>query len=223
MSKHKILLAMALGGCVLAMTFASVAAEKSEEGYLGVFLEPVPPLLAVHLGLAEGVGIVAADVAAESPADKAGVVQYDVVVSLNAKDVKGLKEFSEAVRQAGAGSKVKLGLIKKGQKKEIEVVLGALPDNPGAGKYGGPMGGRRLLKDGERPEDFLSPGRRGPGLPDLRVMPRLQPLPDVPGDMKPFVVPQVDGERLQALEDRMELLEKQQAEILQKLDKLLAK
>jgi hypothetical protein len=218
MSKQSILVMVAIGVCVLAAAFAYGASDKNEEGYLGIFLQPVPQILAVHIGIAEGIGVVAADVAAESPASKAGMVQYDVVVSLNGKDVKGQQEFSSAIRAAGACNKVKLGLISKGQKKELEVLLGALSD--AMGRSG--VGGRRLLRDGERPDIFLSPGKPGLTLPDVGRGPRFQPLPDGP-DIKPFMTPEVDQERLQILEDRIQQIEKQQAEILEKLDKLLAK
>ena len=198
MSRRNILIVVAIVGCVLAVAFAYGASDKNEEGYLGLFLQPVPPILAVHLGLAEGAGVVAAEVAAESPASKAGMVQYDVVVSLNDKDVKGQQEFSSAIRAAGAGTKVKLGLISKGQKKELEVVLSPLSDAVGKGGFGG----RRLLRDGERPDMFLAPGKPGPTLPDVGRGPGFQPLPGGP-DIKPLISPEVDQERLQMLEDRI--------------------
>jgi hypothetical protein len=209
MSRQSILVVVTIVGCVLAGALAYGAAEKNEEGYLGLFPESVPQILAVHLGLADGVGVVAGDVAAESPASKAGVVQYDVVVSLNGKDVKGRQEFTIAIRAAGACTKVKLGLISKGQKKELEVALGSLSEAMGKGGFGG----RRLLRDGERP---------GVTLPDVGRGPRFQPLPEGP-DIRPFVTPEVDREQLQLLEVRIRQIEKQQAEILEKLDKLLAK
>lgn len=225
MSSRNVALGLALAGGLLAIACAAVAvaADKTEEGYLGVFLEPVPQILAVHLGLAEGVGVVAADVAADSPAEKSGLGQYDVIVSMNGKDVKGMDTLSSAIRAAGAGSKVKLGLITKGQKKEIEVTLGALSEATGKGKHAAPKGGRRLLKEGGRPDENAAPG-------DITVVPgpngnfRLS----VPGPMAPrggpddgFSGPAVD-DRLQALEDRIAELEKQQAEMLEKLDRALS-
>jgi hypothetical protein len=209
---------------MLVTAFVAVAAESSGEGYLGVFLEPVPQILAVHLGLGEGVGVVAGDVAAESPADKAGLAQYDVIVSLNGKDVKGQQEFSAAIRAAGAGSKVKLGLINKGQKKEIEVTLGALGEGTGKGKYQPQKGGRRLLREGERPGNFSAPDDGQGMVPRANPVPRFDPLPGgPPEDRAPFMSPGANDERLQALEDRIAEIERQQNEILAKLDKLLAK
>jgi hypothetical protein len=216
MSRRKnLVVVVVIGVCAVFFGGAYGATEKSEEGYLGVFLQPVPQILAVHLGLGEGVGVVAGDVAAESPASKAGMAQYDVVVSLNGKEIKGQQEFSSAIRAAGGGSKVKLGLISKGQKKDLEVVLGALSEAMGKGV----SGGRRLLREGEKQDIFQSPGKPCPALPDIGRGPR---FPDGP-DIKPFIVPEVDQERLQILEDRIQQIEKQQAEILEKLDKLLNK
>jgi membrane-associated protease RseP (regulator of RpoE activity) len=219
MSRRGIALVVALMAGMLAVACVA-AVEKADDGYLGLFLEPVPQILAVHLGLADGAGIVAADVAAESPADKAGLSQYDVVVSLNGKDVKGQEAFAAAIRAAGAGSKVKLGLISKGQKKDVEVTLGALSDATGKGKNLPPKGGRRLMREGEQPNNLQGPGAR----PGLRMVPRFEPMPGGgPEEGIPYVAPGGDDQRIQALEDRMAEIERQQGEILDKLDKLLAK
>jgi hypothetical protein len=220
MSKRGVLLAVLSVGVILAVAYVSVAAEKADEGYLGVFLQPVPEILAVHLGLADGVGVVAADVAAESPADKAGLLQHDVILSMDGKEVKGQREFAGAIRASGAGSKVRLGLINKGQKKEIEVTLGGISAAQGP-KGPGEKSGRRLLRDDETLPDFFE--RRSPGMPRARPVPRLDPLPGMPEDIKPFIVPDTDSERWQLLEDRIAMVEKQQTEILEKLDRLLAK
>jgi membrane-associated protease RseP (regulator of RpoE activity) len=212
MSVRRVLLVVAVSGAIVTSACAAES-ETHQDGYLGVFLEPVPEILAVHLGLTDGLGVVAGDVAAESPADKAGIMQYDVIVSLNGKDVKNSADFAAAIREAGAGAKVKLGLVSKGQKKEVEVTLGALKDSGKKDSEAGSKSGRRLLRPGHLPV---------PGRPDIGRMPRIEPFPEGP-DMKPFVWPDGSDERLEALEDRMSQLEKQQAEILEKLDRLLAK
>jgi hypothetical protein len=195
--------------------FVATAAEKSDEGCLGLFLEPVPQLLAVHINLADSVGVVAADVAAEGPAEKAGISQYDVIISLNGKDVKGVAEFSAAIRAAGAGTKVRLGLINKGQKKEVEVVLGSLTDAMGKGKVQSSKSGRRLLKEAERQEDLLGP--------NMRVAPGFEPIPGGPQGVAPFAGPGVDDDRLAALEERLARIEKQQSDIISKLDTIREK
>jgi serine protease Do len=214
MSKKCILFSVLITGCSLLGSLGYGATEKLADGYLGVFMQPVPEILAVHLGLGEAVGVVAADVAAESPAEKAGIVQYDVIVAVNGKEVKDQEAFAKAVRQAGAGTKVKLSLIDKGQRKDVEVTLGELPAERAEGKRDQSKGiGRRLFREGERPDDLMGPGAR---------MPRFMP-PAAGPDARPLVVPDVDQERIQAIEDRIEKIEKQQAEILEKLSRLLEK
>ena len=220
MLRHSALLAVAVGSLAIAGVFVSAEPQEKEEGYLGIFLGPVPEILAAHLSLAEGLGVVAVDVAAESPADKAGLKRYDVIVSLNGKEVAGQREFSDAIRQSGAESKVKLGVISKGQKKDMEVVLGALSEAVGKLE---PGTGRRLLREGESPEDFFRQGPRTPMLPDIGQAPRIRPMPNRPDQMKPFFGPDMDEERWQMLEERMGRIEQQQAEILEKLEKLLSR
>jgi len=48
-------------------------------------------------------------------------------------------------------------------------------------------------------------------------------LPSLPEDIRPLIDPEANAEKWQALEDRIAAIEKQQAEILEKLDKLLSR
>jgi hypothetical protein len=207
MSSKSIALGLALLGGILALACTAVS-EKVDEGYLGVFLQPVPKVLSVHLGLGEDAGVVAAEVAAESPADKAGIKEFDVITSVDGKDVKGLDVFSSTIRSKGAGSKVKLGIISKGQKKELEVVLGSLSEAMAADRDSAGKGGRRLLKGDKNNEDF------GPGWRKLQP----QFMPDYPGDDMPSVVPDSGcDERLKAIEERLDTIARKQQEILDRL------
>jgi len=220
MLRYSIVPAIVVGMLAIAGTFVSAESQEKEEGYLGIFLGPVPEVLATHLDLAKGLGVLAVDVATASPAEKAGLKRYDVIVSLNGKDVTGGPEFSDAIRQSGAGTKVKLGAISKGQKKDIEVFLGALSE--ARGKLG-PGTGRRLLREGENPDDLFRQSRRTPILPDIGPSPRISPMPNRPDQIRPFFGPDMDAERWQMLEERMGRIEQRQAEILEKLEKLLSK
>lgn len=213
MLKLSVLL-IVLVGCMQAAVCGAASGDKTDEGYLGVFLEPVPEILAVHLDLDTGLGVIASDVAAESPADKAGLKQYDVILSMDGREIKGQREFAEAVRAAGAGSTAKLDIISKGQKKQVQVVLGSLSEAQGP-KKGQTQGPRRLLGEEESFRDLLE---RRSVVPRVRPAPRFGPAPSTP-----MIDPELDFERWEILEERIAQLEKQQMEILEKLDKLLEK
>ncbi|HSV27700.1 MAG TPA: PDZ domain-containing protein [Sedimentisphaerales bacterium] len=199
-----------LAGCVQVAAFGATPEEKFDEGYLGVFLKPVPEVLAAHLGLDAGVGVVASDVAAESPAYKAGLKQYDVILSIDGKEIKDQHELAESVRSTGAGSTVTLDIISKGQKKQVQAVLGSLPEVRGQAR-----GQRRLLGEEDVFRDLLE---RNPVVPRVWPAPEFRPEPGTP-----LVDPELDLERWTLLEERMAQVEKQQVEILEKLNQLLAR
>lgn len=131
----------------LAATVAArpAAVEKGEEeavpvekeledsrGFLGIGSAEVPEILAAHLGLADGTGVVAGDVLKGSPAEKAGVERNDVLVGVDGYEVKGAEDFSRLIAEKRPGDKVKIDLIHKGNKKSVEAVLGKRPsDVPG--------------------------------------------------------------------------------------------
>jgi serine protease Do len=58
------------------------------------------------------------------PADKAGLQMGDVVVALNGEDVSSQTEFMEELARQRAGERVRLGIIRYGQRLEKQVELG---------------------------------------------------------------------------------------------------
>ncbi|HVR73474.1 MAG TPA: PDZ domain-containing protein [Planctomycetota bacterium] len=108
----------------------AVPAEKEPEhtrGFLGIGSAEVPEILAVHLGISDGTGVVAGDVLKGSPAEKAGVERNDVIVGVDGYEVKGAEDFSRLIAEKRPGDKVKIELIHKGDRKSVEAVLGKRP------------------------------------------------------------------------------------------------
>ncbi len=101
--------------------------EESHKGFLGIGSAEVPPLLAHHLALPEGTGIVVGDVWKGSPAEKAGIEAMDVLTAVDGKAIRGPSDFRHVFSQKKAGDKVKIDLIHKGEKKTLEVTLAPRP------------------------------------------------------------------------------------------------
>jgi flagellin-like hook-associated protein FlgL len=103
------------GRCVV---IAKGKEDSESKVWIGVRLTPVPAPLAAHIG---DQGVMIANVVKDSPADKAGLQQYDVVVGFGGQAIKEPEDLTEAVSKAKAGQAVKLTIIRKGAKQELEI------------------------------------------------------------------------------------------------------
>jgi S1-C subfamily serine protease len=94
-------------------------------GYLGVGLQPVPipDHLKQSLGHTAGSAAIVLSVEPGSPAEKAGVVIGDVLLSLDGHDLRGVEDLHSALDSRLIGKTVKLKLARAGQPKEVTVTV----------------------------------------------------------------------------------------------------
>ncbi len=116
---------------VLAAAFwlptGPVQAEKTRSAWLGVELAPVPAALDAHLDL-DRKGLMIRNVFGGSPADKAGLDRYEVIVQADGETVtEQVGEFKRHVRGKQAGDDLELVIYRRGAKKELTVTLEARP------------------------------------------------------------------------------------------------
>jgi hypothetical protein len=153
---------------------AAPALGDPTSAWLGAQIGPVPRVLDVHFGL-NGHGAMILNVAKDSPADKAGLEQFDVIVKLNHQDIAGVEQFINRVRNSEPGTKVTLQVLHRAKESQIEVVLVAPP-------VGGPEYKYPPLPDAMLSDRFDVRGkifRKGPGgwrmedLGEFKDVPRL--------------------------------------------------
>ena len=104
--------------------------------FLGIRYVPITKELkdANKLSVDYGVLVVRGDkpeelaVVPASPADKAGVVENDIILEVDGKKLDENTQLALVVRNKKVGDKVKLKMLHKGETKEIEVKLEALPE-----------------------------------------------------------------------------------------------
>lgn len=97
-------------------------------GFLGVQFDEVPPSLASHLDLPDGVGILLNGIFPDSPADRAGLRKNDVILALDGEKIGAGAAFVEKVATKVPGDEVRLTVIQRGREREIDVVLGEAPE-----------------------------------------------------------------------------------------------
>jgi hypothetical protein len=94
---------------------------------LGVHLAPVPAAVQAHLGLKDGEGAMVRSVVPGSPAEKAGVSQYDVVLAVADPDqpprTVDARSLAESIASRKPGDAVDLHIIQAGAPSTVRVTL----------------------------------------------------------------------------------------------------
>lgn len=90
-------------------------------GYLGVTIQDLTAELAKSFGLSDTKGVLVSQVMPDTPAEKAGIKQGDVIVSLGGKPVENSASLRNEVAMTVPGTTVKVGLIRDGKKMTLNV------------------------------------------------------------------------------------------------------
>ena len=97
-------------------------------GWLGVKIQTVSEDIAESLGVAENTGALVSAVTPESPAAKAGLQPGDLILKFDGKDVSTMRGLPRLVAQAPIGKSVDMELLRGGDKKTMQVVVGRLEE-----------------------------------------------------------------------------------------------
>ena len=98
-------------------------------GFLGVSLQPIDADLAESFNLDQTQGALVVDVVAESPAEKAGIKQGDIILKLNGNAVKNPTALRNDIVLLAPNTKVTLQINRKGKILEIPVTLSTPGNN----------------------------------------------------------------------------------------------
>lgn len=99
-------------------------APAREEAYIGIGGCTVPEVLSVHLGLAEGSGLLVRSLDPNGAAAQAGITEHDIILKLDDQPVKCQETLRDVIVAHKPGDKVKLDLIHAGKNEQREVTLG---------------------------------------------------------------------------------------------------
>lgn len=102
---------------------------RVNRGYLGIKLGgQVDATMAKALGLDKAYGIIVGEVTEDGPAADAGVKADDIIQTINGEPVRSWSELRTAIGTSSPGDKVKLGILRDGEKMTITVTLDEMPD-----------------------------------------------------------------------------------------------
>jgi serine protease Do len=97
-------------------------------GWLGVSIQEMTPELAKSMGLKEPKGALVAQVVPDSPAQKAGIEQGDVITEFDGKAVTSSKDLPRIVASTPVGKTVTVKLSRDGKATERQVILGEMEE-----------------------------------------------------------------------------------------------
>jgi serine protease Do len=99
-----------------------------KRGYLGVYLQHVDKEIAEAFNLDKIQGVLVAEVTKDSPAEKAGMKQGDIIIEYNDLPVKGLGSFRNEISLLDPGANVKLKVLRNGKQETLSVALVSSPE-----------------------------------------------------------------------------------------------
>ena len=95
-------------------------------GRLGVLIQDLNKDLADSFGIDQREGILIAQVMEDSPAEKAGLEQGDVILKLNGEKVDRVAKFRNQIAMTRPGTKVDIVVLRDGHKKTLKVKIGKM-------------------------------------------------------------------------------------------------
>ncbi|MBQ6827381.1 MAG: PDZ domain-containing protein, partial [Thermoguttaceae bacterium] len=112
--------------------------------WIGATVEPTPELLVAQLPLNEGEGILLQYIVPDSPAAKAGLQRFDVVVKIDGAPIANASDVAKIVDKTGDKT-VKVEFFRKGKLTETKLTPAERPQNDvRLVPFGAPNGGSRF-------------------------------------------------------------------------------
>lgn len=112
------------------------ATGRVSRGFIGVTLTDVTPSLQRALGLSVAEGAMVQDVTPRSPAERAGLRAYDVIVEVEGAKVISNQELIQNISARQPGTMTKLEVLREGRRQSMSVKLAErpIPDDIDASK-----------------------------------------------------------------------------------------
>jgi len=110
---------------------------KVVRGWLGVMIQEITPELAKNFKLKDEKGALITEVIKGSPAEKGGMKRGDIVISLDGKKIKNIRELSREAANKPVGDKVKVEVLRKTKKVSLTILMGEYPSDDAALSEGG--------------------------------------------------------------------------------------
>ncbi len=109
-------------------TTPRVAPPAEASAFIGIISDDIPEMLAAHIGLRPGEGVMIRDLAPGGPAEKAGFAKYDVITHVGGKTVGSPVDLSREITAGKPGDEISIDFIHQGSKTTKTVKLESRPE-----------------------------------------------------------------------------------------------
>ena len=167
---------------------------RVSRGYIGVYLTDVTPALQRSLGLGVSHGAMVQDVSATSPAERAGLRAYDVIIEVDGREVMSNEELIRDISARQPGTVVRLAILREGHRQALAVKLAERPTRDEADESD-------ALGNRPRPREPDPPAERSIGLTVRELDRNFVGRAEIPHTVQGVVISRVDptGAGFQAL------------------------
>ncbi len=106
-----------------------IDAKGDDGGWLGIGIQELDSKLRGKLEIGDDIeGILVTEIYDDSPAEKAGLEEGDIVVSINGEKGKDLSHFVELVKSKAPGTEVEIKIYRGGKTKTVKATLAERED-----------------------------------------------------------------------------------------------
>jgi serine protease DegQ len=124
--------AVSLGFAIPSTTVVDVVGQLLENGrashaFLGITPQAITPEIANQLGLDRTSGVLVSEVEPGGPAADAGIQPGDVLTRMGGRELEGVEDLLDELRQHKAGDPVQITLVRGGRTQQVDVTLAERP------------------------------------------------------------------------------------------------
>ena len=105
-----------------------IAHGKVTQSWVGLIVQPVDANLAEYMGLETQKALMVRLVEADSPADKAGLKNGDIIAAVNGKSLSTIEEYKNFEKQTRAGEEITLEVVGNQKAKTVKLTTTNYPD-----------------------------------------------------------------------------------------------
>lgn len=126
---------MILSAICIALVFSFALAKKGEYAWMGITTQTVDKDLSDAFNLNIDHGAIINDVYGDSPADKAGLKEDDIIISFNGNKIFDYDDLIDNLEDSKPGDKVDLTIMRDDKQMDINITLGEKPNNKDLYKF----------------------------------------------------------------------------------------